>query len=190
MQFLNNLPFKTIKIWVRVQCGKVSQERWESRLIFWNNSTCPLQLAAEAPSGGRAGCSLSHVANPGACSPRLGCVWAPVTRVLSCHFQSEPGWSQSQRGLPSDASPFWRPAVSSLLCQERERERDVEDWESLQELSMLAFKIEINKNNGKVYGICAVSFALEMITIVICISKWESSYSTLGSKKKKEKRIH
>lgn len=89
-------------------------------------------------------------------------------------------WLESKSARP----PVWRlsvltPAVSSLLCQERER--DVEDWESLEELSVLAFKIEINKNNGKVYGIYAVSFALEIITIVICISKWESSSFTLGS---------
>lgn len=95
-------------------------------------------------------------------------------------------WLESKSARP----PVWRlsvltPAVSSLLCQERERERDVEDWESLEELSMLAFKIEINKNNGKVYGIYAVSFALEIITIVICISKWESSSFTLEVKKKR-----
>lgn len=41
-----------------------------------------------------------------------------VTRVLSCHFQSEPGSSQSRRGLQSDASPVLTRAASSLLCQE------------------------------------------------------------------------
>lgn len=168
-------------IWVWVQCGKVSQERWESHLIFLNNSTCPLQLAA---AGLAAHFLMLQIQERVCCVPAaFERPWRESSPVTS---------SQNLVGVKVSAASSLTPLrfdarrFISALSGERERERDVEDWESLEELSMLAFKIEINKNNGKVYGIYAVSFALEIITIVICISKWESSSFTLEVKKKKE----